>query len=330
MEKSNEKIYFKNVDFLRFVFILCIVVLHLVHIAASPLHDDSSLIYRNNTKNMNYCVEMFFIISGFFLIRTLKLEQSVREFIKKRFIRLSPVMIFTVLLFAVTSIFGITKFWAMDNIFALLFLNGLQIANHPSPFGGLGNIHSTWFISILFWVSLLYFYVLKKWDRKYFNLLLPIIIIMCLYYRSHNVQIAFDIFNFNLIRGVGSISLGCILGLIFNSNIDKIKNITLNKCWKTIFTLAETGIFGYLIFGLFFATKDRLVYTDYIFLFVALFILFVLKQGYFSLLFENKFSVFLGKISYSIFVSHNLLLDIFQKYYFFPGKAGALAFVGGG
>ena len=107
-----EKRYFKNIDFLRFVFAVIIVTLHTIGIACSNIKTFPLIHYiRSIDKNMPVCVELFFIISGFFLIVTLKKDLSVIQFLKNKFIRLSPVIIFTVCLFLITAIFKITKFY---------------------------------------------------------------------------------------------------------------------------------------------------------------------------------------------------------------------------
>lgn len=311
-----EKEYFKNIDFLRFIFTITIVIYHVIGIAAAPLKfEEFYSLYRNNTVMMKYCVEFFFIISGFFLVLTFKPKQSVAEFIKSKFIRLMPPLAFTLGIFLVASFFKLVKFWPMDNIFSLLFLNGIQIVKHSSPYLGTGNVHSSWFVSVLFWVSLLYFYIMKYFDRKIFHLLCAIIVYLGLYWKSYNLAI---IIPSCCIRGLSSIALGCIIGQIYLSYREHIKNLYLNILSRILITCAELGIFGYLMFGLYFATKDRLVRTDLIFLFVVLFILFIFKKGYFSRLLENNFSVLIGSVSYSIFITHCFWLDIFKKYYFIP------------
>ena len=322
--KMEKKVYFKNIDFLRFMLAVMIVIIHIIHIAALPLlNTQAAFLYRDNTVTMARCVEFFFIISGFFLILTYKPALTVVDFIKGKAIRLLPVIVFTLIIFLIISLFGITKFWAMDNIFTLLFLSGMQVANHPSPYQGLGNIHSAWFVSVLFWISLLYFYLIKYFNKHTVNLFTVTTVLLSSYWLSYNVNLVIHTF---VIRGLFGIGLGCILGFLYKEYAYKLETLNFNFIAKIFFTLLEMGTLGYLIFGLCLSKKDRLVIADLIFLFVVTFILFILKQGYFSKLLENNISVFLGHISYSIFITHNLWLDIFQKYYFIPNGMGANIF----
>ena len=40
--RMEKKVYFKNIDFLRFMLAVMITVLHIIHIAALPLHDSQA------------------------------------------------------------------------------------------------------------------------------------------------------------------------------------------------------------------------------------------------------------------------------------------------
>ena len=323
-----EKRYFKNIDFLRFVFAVIIVTLHTIGIACSNIKTFPLIHYiRSIDKNMPVCVELFFIISGFFLIVTLKKDLSVIQFLKNKFIRLSPVIIFTVCLFLITAIFKITKFYFIDNLFSIFFLNGLNIANHHSPYGGLGNVHSSWYVSVLVFISMIFFSIIKKYGFKLFNLIIPVLIVLGLYWKSYNIKGAI---SFHLIRGIYAIGIGTVLGIFYLRYKDSINNVKLNISKRLILTLLEGGILAYLLYGII-TTKSHLVMTDIIFLFVILFILFIIRGGYISELLNNDFSVKLGSYSYSIYITHNLWLDIFKKYLFTPDIAKVYPeYIGGG
>ena len=312
--QKNE--YFKNIDLLRFLFASIIVWLHSVG-CMHPLDGAASFDFLfRNCKNMSCVVELFFVTAGFFFILGLDKHTGVLNFIKSKFLRLWPMLAFTVLLFAIASIFGIVKFYTMDNIFSLLFLNGIMIVKHSSPYGippyGLGNVHSSWFISVLVCLLTYFFYFIKNFGIKLFNLFIIVFIVLGLYWISCDICVCIHPY---IIRGIYSIGIGCLLGQLYVKYKDKIKELKVSLPVKIFFTIGEIGIFVYLFFGLCFSSKDKLVMTDLIFLFVILFSLFIIKQGFFSKLLDNNFSVLLGKYSYPIFISHNFLLEIFVKYY---------------
>ena len=312
-EDRMEKRYFKNIDFLRFVFAIIIVTLHMIGIACSNISNVPFIHnLRSTSGNMRNCVELFFIISGFFLMITLKKDLPLIQFLKNKFIRLSPVIIFTVVLFLIALPFRISKFYFMDNLFSIFFINGISIVKHTSPFGGLGNVHSSWYISVLVFVSLFYFYIIKNYGLKLFNLVIPIIIILGLHVQSYHIK---TVFSEGLIRGFVHIGIGILLGEFYLQYKDTFNRCITEKIKIWLFTFLECGVFGYLLYGLI-TKKSHLQMTDLVFLFVILFILFIYRGGYLSRLLDNNLSVKLGSYAYSIYITHCLWLDIFKKYWF--------------
>ena len=85
---------FLNVDFLRFVFAVCIFVFHYYrpYRLAGLGGEFKALI--NITSSGYVAVQYFFIIAGFFLVYTLNKNLSVIDFIKKKIIRLWPLIAF--------------------------------------------------------------------------------------------------------------------------------------------------------------------------------------------------------------------------------------------
>ena len=133
MENVNtNKEYFYNIDFFRFIFACFIVVNHLVYVAGKDfLSGVSSFNYViEHFIKMAYCLDLFFIISGFLFIIKFKSTISVIEFIKHKIMRLWPTMIFVLLLFVILHCFKLVPLYLLDDIYTLLFLNGLNIANH--------------------------------------------------------------------------------------------------------------------------------------------------------------------------------------------------------
>ena len=315
---TDKKEYINNIEVFRFIFACSIVACHILGISTKNflVYNNFKFIY-NNSLHLWMSVELFFIISGFFFIYTYKPKQSWLDFFKAKIIRLWPVMIFTILLFAICSLFKIVHLYFMEDIFTLLFLNGLNISNHITEHSGLGNLHPLWFVSCLIYVSVFYRYIIKNYGLKNFYLLLIILIPLCMHIHSFNIQIFGSI---GIIRAIYGIGIGCVLACFyinFKENFIKWKEVISTSLWKKIFiSLAEIGIFAYLMFGLFLSDMDRLVEGDLILLFIFLFLLLLLNAGYLSKLFSQNWAVTLGKYSFAIFCTHSLWIDISQKYYF--------------
>ena len=82
-------------------------------------------LYKNylSQHNGNKAVEFFFIISGFFLIYGFNKNLSTFDFIKKKIIRLSPLMLFFNIIYIIISLFTKSiKYDTYNNILSLLFL----------------------------------------------------------------------------------------------------------------------------------------------------------------------------------------------------------------
>lgn len=312
----EKKVYLKNIDIFRFIFACMIVTFHMMHMNLDNLkiNTDFKFMLENSWK-LGHCVELFFIMSGFFLIITYKKDITVVQFLKNKIIRLWPIMIFTIIIFTIASLFKVLHLYLMEDIFTLLFINGLFITKHMTPFNGTGNMHATWFVSSLIFSSALYTYIIKNYGYKLLNLLLFFIIIIGLYSFSYRVPL---VIPESVTRGLYGVGIGVLCGQIYIACRDKIEAFQKIKSnfINIIFTLAELGIFFYLIFGLCFGKMDRLVLGDFIFLFIFIFFLFIFKIGYFSKLLNNNFSVELGKYAYAIFVTHCFWIEIFGKYWF--------------
>lgn len=315
----QSKEYLMNIDIFRFIFAVMIVVLHFSTIAAYPSLEDIPY-YQNivsNVSKLGWCVELFFILSGFFLIATKQYEKSLGIYIKNRIQRLWPIMIFTLLLFVMIIPLKIVKFNLMENLFTLLFANGIEIAYHQSQYQGMGNLHAAWFVSVLVYVSFVYLYIIKKFGFNLFNLIMMIFIPMGMHLMTyHMTRDMFYVIPIGEIRGVTCIAIGCILGEIYNNYKDEIRTIRLNKLQSSIVTIIEISLFFYLIFALSFSKKDNLTLGDAILIFIFLVVLFIIKKGYFSVLLNNKVSYTLGKYSYSIFITHCFFLEIAKNYYY--------------
>ena len=65
-----EKVKYHNIEFLRFVFSIIIVYLHILHSNILPYigMNNDYLVLRELSRNAAYIVECFFIISGYFFV----------------------------------------------------------------------------------------------------------------------------------------------------------------------------------------------------------------------------------------------------------------------
>lgn len=314
---ENKHKYFYNVDFLRFLLAITIVIYHCSTrnylYKFFPNVEWLSSFYKN-ASDANLSVDMFFIISGFFLFYTFK-EIDVFEFIKNRLIRLYPLILFYSMLTIFMSIyvFEIPNYLPYKEFYRLLLIDNIGFS--------LKSVGLTWFVSVSFWISLFYFYSYKHLNRKFFNFLNALLVLFCFVFFIHSFNgrlgaahycvSYYNIFNVGVMRGIAGIGTGYFMFLLYNSlsvyNNTKFKSIisTILECSLIYF------VFNHLVF-------QRLHYSNLIVIiaFCTLFILFTLQNGLLSTLLNNNFSKLLGKYSYSIFMVHIFVLQVFDVYIF--------------
>ena len=154
----------KNIEFLRVIGCLAIILLHLFnHTRLHGLFGDIDLYDKlcRMTSNGQKAVDLFFMLSGFFFALKLDTTKSLLEFIKNKLIRLYPGLIFITLLCFIASLFGAIEFTLYDNILSLLCLNGTSLVN------SLGNTGIFWYVSAMLWTFLLFYYLLKNYEKKH-------------------------------------------------------------------------------------------------------------------------------------------------------------------
>jgi len=299
----------KNIEFLRVFLIISIVFLHTCSSSAWSLSRVFTDIPQFDLlhdcfAHANNCVEGFFIIAGFLLILTYKSKHDLKDFIKKKYIRLSPVILFVTIISAAASLFGVMHFKVFPNIMTVLLLNhfGICLAVGSNPV--------LWFTSALFSGLLLYFCIIKFQSERFaktFCIIVPIISYGLLEIFQHGdfsdpYHNYLYIFNVGFMRAAGGIGLGCAVGYLYKgfckSGIE-LKNSVV----KTLITILE-GALAVFIFWWIAFPHLRQNSLEFVLGFTILLTLFVMKQGYLSKILDKNIWVFLGKFQYSIYVVH--------------------------
>lgn len=312
---------FKNIEFLRIIGCIAIVFLHIFHSNGGLYELFGNITYGQlyfNTSNGQKAVDLFFILSGLFF--TLKIApppkmQSLYDFIKKKVLRLWPVLMWVILLYFAASFSGAVKFFTLGNIITILGLNGTGIGLHT------GNVGVFWYVSAMLWVLIFYFYLLKNFDKKIVNLIIALLIYFSYAFIlnarhgsiANQRQTFYYIFNIGMLRAFGGIGIGYLIGEWYKNNKDKIKNMTLSFKNTIIISVLEFGCLFFIIKNLMF---NKLHFNNqfiFIIFFMVIIILFLINKGYISKALNNNFSVFLGKYTYSIYMTHTLINKLFKE-----------------
>ncbi|MBQ8460041.1 acyltransferase family protein [bacterium] len=238
---------------------------------------------------------------------------------KKKFIRLYPVAIFIVISAFIISLFGIKDFNLYANILVLLNLHGTGMSVHLD---GCSVIKPFWYVSSMLWVLGIYYYMLKNFDKKKVNFAIFLIVFFCYSFlinaKNGHInsieQTFYHIFNVGFMRALGGIGIGYIIGDWWKIYKEKIQQITFNTYQKIIVTFAEFICLYFMINNL---ILHRLKFNNhmiFIFDFIAIIILFVVKKGYISQILNDSIlgdiSVNLAKYTYSLYMVHKLVFAI--------------------
>lgn len=305
---------FKNIELLRFIFAVLIIMFHFrVCPTIRPIIEHA----LPGLYHCNVCVDFFFIMAGFFLFNTINTTQPTFEFAQKRFFRLAPLLWLFIFFQYLLSITIHTSFSLDGSILKLLLLHNIGFAPNT---GGPGSI-VTWFISAIFWTSLFYFYITKIIDKKYLNLVISLITICSLglllnysdFNTGGNTTNIYYFINTGILRGLYGIGIGYFISMLYKSNF--LKNCS--KKVQYLISFLEIFCIGFLTH---FLLSNKVLPGKsgflYIVIFSILFYLFLIKKGIISKLLNNDLSVKLGAYSYAIYVMHPLIGTIFNKYIF--------------
>ncbi len=297
---KNKTERFYNVDFLRFILSVAVIMFHgrygsVLPQTILPTMEDNRI-----------CVDFFFIMAGFFLFNYIKNENTF-DFAKKRFLRLIPMIwALLILAFIASLIVPELHFNIEGNIF-----RGLLLSNVGLQPGAEGNMRLgvTWFVSVLFWVSIFYFYIHKIFEKKYLNLIIWLLIIFSysIIYSYTNFKIGghskviYGFMDIGVLRGLAGIGIGYFISMLFKSK--PVSN--LSKLTKLFITGAEVLLLSYLSYYMLFSTKFPMKTPfGFITTFSVLFYLFLIKQGKISNLLNNKVFNLFGNASYAIYLIH--------------------------
>lgn len=306
----------KNIEFLRLIAILAIVLLHIFHTGSglSDFHFDGRLYEKlyKWTYNGQKGVDFFFILSGlfFYLGAAATTPAQIFDFTKKKVVRMWPVMFFAVLLAFALSLVGLIKFNYWGNIYALLFLNGTAL--HPNS----ANIGGAWYCSAMMFHFILFFYLWKNFNSKVFWLVLALGIYFSYatmlqakgFHINHNHQTFNYIYNVGMMRAWGGIGIGMFIGRWYKAFEAKIISFTPTKTQKIAISVLEFICLDFMINNLMLHRFKHFNHFMFIIVFTALVVLFICRKGYISQLLERDIFPKLSKYVFSIFITHQLVI----------------------
>ena len=294
---SNFKII--NIEFLRLVFTL-IIVLH---------HTFKSLGIANRGW---YGVEFFFMLSGFFLVYTFNNNCLTLDFIRKKIVRFVPLIVVgSFLNILYHQDISISKFLS-----AIFFMPGTGLFPEHSYLG------PAWYLSVLFWVSILYFYIMKNFSPSKRNLIIGILtFIACLIFiRGASLKWgAFTVLGqkdtiegiilMTLVRGIMNMGIGYFIAIYWIEVSHNFEHKYNSNKQYFLFGIIEIVMLIYSTLMLF---NNNLFPSQAIFVhisFIALIYLWLIRKGFLSNLTNNILFLKLSKYLLGIYLCHSCIAE---------------------
>ncbi len=262
-------------------------------------------------KNGAIGVQIFFILSGF-LITTILLDEfykygtiNIRLFYLKRIFRLIPAL-FTMLIVVLIYALFTNNLFIKITLFKEITASALYITNLVYGKGWWKNHHPialahTWSLAIeeqfyLVWpcfILLLMFYL----GIKYLKITLIFFLIFSISYFSINSHSFYSLFDESLL-------LGCLLAIFrFSGNITLRISPTILFISFTLLIFYGISPFTYYSFSSIYLFLSRM-FVDILSSIVLLGLVDTSSKNYIKKLLSTKLFVYLGKISYSLYLWH--------------------------
>lgn len=294
----------KSLTSLRFFFAFMVLLNHVPYSFNHPFYSIIS--------NGSVGVSFFFILSGFILAYNYEdrflIKYDKRKFWIDRFLRIYPLHVFILLLFVIHMLI-VTTDWGLlpEQFLAHLFLiqNYIPIKNIYSSLN-----KPAWSICCeLFFYFTFPFIILrvKKWWKL--TLLGLIIFPFVLYYINPNNSIFIGINP--LIRFSDFVA-----GIFAYQIYKRLKKINLSMNVLK-YSVLELIIFLFLFISLlsFQGLKYYQFFPIYWFPMIVFILTMAFSKGYISIILGNKYLVLLGEISYSIYMTHFLIMQLLATYF---------------
>ncbi len=330
---KETKKYFNNIDFLRFLMILEIIMFHLffgnslfMQASTPPLYELNKVyVYLHKCVGTYGCManDFFFIVSGFFLKYNFNKTLSFIGFIKQRVIRLLPVLLGVYIIYFLMSKIGLITFKKYDNLFVLLFLNNSGLMLQGTNIGG------SWFVSALVFASGFYFYLYKHFQKYICDFITCLATIFSYAFLIHVNEGKIDInplatyYNFinaGILQALAGLGLGIIIFNLYSDYKDKFsenfKDKKKAKLQTLLFSAFEVYILIFLINNM---TFHKISFNNeiiFILGFCVLIFLFLIKRGIISKILDCKLSKELGKYTYSIFLVHGIVISFLCNFFY--------------
>lgn len=300
---TEERYY--SLDFLKIIATIGIIFHHWQQVTGA--YFENHINFCNGRFYWGYLVELFFVLSGFFCyryIRKIREGMDFKAFILRRIKRLLPMVAITAIAYEINlyfyyslytqgvegSWFGVTiTFWG--TIIDMLGIQDGWVFSNP-----LVN-NPTWYISVLILNYILFFLTVWIAGKKHIPVEYLFVLLIFLGCGIQTFGISLPFMNNDTARGYCAFFAGVMLSNVMN-------RYTLRP-WTIVIAMINVIVVPYLIVYRSSWISSGLSYTLCFIFYPSLIILFQTKPV--KKLFSSRFWGTWGKISFDVFMWHNLL-----------------------
>lgn len=297
-----KKEYFKNIDGLRTISCIAIIMMH---VKANTSYSINGIFFNNVINSFTWLVYLFLMISGFgicagYLDKFTNDEINLEKFYFKRYKKILPFFIFLILI-------NIVYEFSSENIYDALMETTLLYGFLPNL--ELNVIGVSWTLGIIFLFYIFFPFLsvfLKTKKKAWFSLIISLILnYLCEnYYFSSNFVTSTFTARHNFLYCLPIFIAGCLIYLYRN---DLKKMLNNKKIYYLIFLILL--IIGYYIIPNNILNLNIHFYKCFI---ICAFIL-IYSISFKSVVLNNKATTFIGKISMEMYLAQMIIFRLIEK-----------------
>lgn len=293
-----------SISFWRIVFTLLIVMLHCGY-----------------TQGGYIGVEFFFLVSGFLLAKSYygNGQTSIKLYVKKRFQRLYPMYLTAIVIFV--TLLSTLDFYSQEFSLRLFFVNIIEkiASNWKSVFmlqlfgdGAIVINSPAWYVAALFWVSFIYYILIKILPKKVLNVFVAItsviVLLYCFIFIGHLDLWEEKTFFISqgVFRAYAEIGIGILLYNIKGRAVDK--KFKINE--KVAFIVEIIGYTTIIVATIF--TKHSRI--DYLLLLIMAVCVFLSFSKHSSFFFQNKVVNTISGYTYGVYMNHSIFVFLLMAF----------------
>ena len=294
---------FTVLDSFRGIFALCVVVFH--------THYFNSITETSFFRGSDSFVDFFFVLSGFVITHSYayKKDISFKKFTLSRFFRLFPLHIATLIFYILLELCKLVAYkygiafnkppFSAENDPSQIIPNLLLLQSWTTYTNALSFNYPAWSISIEFYIYLIFFITLLV-KGLYRNILWFFIASIATLLFSNSYLTTADILSITVLRGLSGFFAGALTYLLYKNTHNIIKLGTIGS------SLFEISLFISILFVISSNFDNKGIVL--LFLFSASIFIFAFEKGLLSSLFSQQLFNGIGKLSYSIYMTHAPIL----------------------